>query len=426
MSLLAGKRVVLGVSGGVAAYKSPDLVRRLREAGADVHVLMTEAATRFVTPLALEVTSGHPVGLSLWDTARDGDERRIAHTERVRDADLVILAPASADLIGRIRHGLADDLLTTAVMAAKTPVLLCPSMNTEMLENPLVADNLAALLALPRYHALPPDAGLLACGVVGPGRLPDPPAILEAAARVLAPKPLATLRLAVSAGPTREPLDPVRYIENHATGTMGFELARALAQLGAEVTLVTGPVPLRTPATVAARVDVTTAAEMRAAIASLWPHLDGLVMAAAVADWRPARVAADKLKKAELASGDGEATLALTPTVDILRELASLPDARRVVRVGFAAETRDVLAYAQGKLVAKDLDFIVANDVGTPGVGFGTGDNAGWLLTRDGETVALPRQPKQAFADALAQSLASRWPSRPGAASAKASGVVDV
>jgi phosphopantothenoylcysteine decarboxylase/phosphopantothenate--cysteine ligase len=409
MALLSNRRVVLGVAGGIAAYKTPELVRRLRDAGADVVVVMTAAATRFVTPLTLEVVSGHPVGVSLWDTTRDGQGgAAIHHTELVRDADLCIVAPATADLIGKIRHGLADDLLTTAIMAAKTPVLLCPSMNTEMLDNPIVAANLSDLLAMPRYHQVPPDAGLLACGVTGAGRLPDPPAIIEAAAAILSSKPLLGRRILVSAGPTRERIDPVRYIENQSTGTMGFELARALAQLGAEVTLVAGPVARATPAAVARRIDCESAADMLAAVLAEWPALDALVMAAAVADWTPASPSGQKLKKGD---GADPPSLPLAPTVDILRHLASLPDARRVVRIGFAAETQDVLAYARRKLGDKDLDAIVANDVSAPGVGFGPHDNAGHLLTRSGDTIALPRRPKEAFADDLAARLAALWPS---------------
>lgn len=409
MSLLSDRRIVLGVGGGIAAYKTPELVRRLKDAGADVAVVLTESAARFVSPLALEVVSGHPVGLSLWETVRDGQGgATINHTELIRDADLVVLAPATANLIGRIRHGLADDLLTTSIMAARTPVLLCPSMNTEMLDNPIVASNIRELAADPRYRVLSPGSGLLACGVEGAGRLPDPPQIIEAIAATLSPKPLAGRRILVSAGPTREAIDPVRYIQNHSTGTMGFELARALGQLGAEVILAAGPVALPTPGAVARRVDFVSAADLLAIVEAAWPELDGLVMSAAVADFTPAARAPEKLKKREVSA---DHAIALSPTVDILARVASHPDRQRVVRVGFAAETRDVLSYARGKLVSKDLDWIVANDVSTPGVGFGTGDNAGWLIGRDGREQALARQPKGAFAETLAALLAGAWPS---------------
>ena len=263
MGLLAGKRVLLGIGGGIAAYKGPELVRRLQDAGADVHVVVTTAGARFVSTLSLEVVSGHPVGTDLWKTDA---QSRIVHTDLAKDSDLVVLAPATADLIGKIRHGLADDLLTTTIMAAKTPVLVCPAMNTEMLDNPLVQDNIAALRGLARYTFLEPGVGLLACGVTGPGRQPDPPEIIEAAAAVLSPKDLVNVRAVVSAGPTFEALDPVRFLGNRSSGTMGFAIARALAARGAHVTLVAGPVHLRTPVGVARRVDVESAEEMLAAL----------------------------------------------------------------------------------------------------------------------------------------------------------------
>jgi phosphopantothenoylcysteine decarboxylase/phosphopantothenate--cysteine ligase len=399
MGLLTGKRILLGVSGGIAAYKTPELVRRLKDAGADVHVILTEAGARFVTPLALEVVSGHPVGVNLWATLAAHEGSRIAHTDLARDSDLVILAPATADLIGRIRHGLADDLLTTTVMAARTPVLVCPAMNTEMLENPLVADNLAALRALPRYHFLEPGVGLLACGVTGPGRMPDPPDIIEAAHAALRAPSLRGLRVTVTAGPTREFLDPVRYLGNPSTGTMGFELARALAARGAYVTLIAGPVELRTPVGVQRRLDVISAADLHAAVSAEWPTTDALVMTAAVADYRPAEVAAHKVKKS-----DGPHVLALERTVDILSEMAHRPDRERVMLVGFAAETDDVLGYARGKLTKKRLDWIVANDVSKSDAGFGRGENAGWLVSSERE-IPIPRAPKSEFAETLVDIL---------------------
>lgn len=398
MELLRDRRVLLGVSGGIAAYKAPELVRRMRDAGADVRVILTEAAARFVSALALEVVSEHPIGLDLWRPAPDS---RIVHTDLGREVDLIVLAPATADLVGRIRHGLADDLLTTTVMACATPVLVCPSMNTEMLANPFVRDNLAALAADPRYTLLEPGVGLLACGVTGPGRLPDPPEIIEAAAAVLTPKRLSGVRVTLSAGPTHEAIDPVRFITNRSTGTMGFALARAFAAAGADVTLVAGPVALRTPVGVARRVDVVTAAELAAAVDSAWPSTDVLVMTAAVADFRPSAPSARKIKK------DGAApALDLERTVDVLGAAAARADRGERVLVGFAAETDDVLAYARGKLAKKDLDFIVANDVSAPGVGFGAGDNAVTLIGREGEPLSLGRAPKEQIATALVEALA--------------------
>ncbi|MFO0750665.1 MAG: bifunctional phosphopantothenoylcysteine decarboxylase/phosphopantothenate--cysteine ligase CoaBC [Myxococcota bacterium] len=407
MPLLEGKRILLGVGGGISAYKAPELVRRLKDAGADVRVVLTDAGRRFVSALSLEIVSGHPTLSDLWQAdaeARPG-EPRVVHTDLGRDVDLIVLAPATANLIGRIRHGLADDLLTTTIMACRTPVLLCPAMNSEMLDNPLVRQNIDALAALSRYVVLEPGLGLLACGIAGPGRQPDPPEIIEAAAAVLTPKTLAGVRVAVSAGPTHEAIDPVRLLANRSTGTMGFALARSLAARGADVTLVAGPVELRTPVGVARRVDITSAGDLADAVDHLWPDLDVLVMTAAVADFRPAAPSAHKLKKRDPGTS---LTLALEPTVDVLLAASRRPDRARVSLVGFAAETDDVLAYARKKLVEKDLDAIIANDVGAPGVGFGKGDNAGWLLTREGDETQLGRASKGDLAETIADLLAPR------------------
>lgn len=405
MGLLDHQRILLGVSGGIAAYKTPELVRRLKEAGADVTVALTDAGSRFVSSLALEVVSERPVAHDLWApqaSPTDPGRSRITHTDLGLHQDLILLAPATADLIGKIRHGLADDLLTTAVMACQTPVLVCPAMNTEMLDNPLVAANIEALRVLPRYHLLEPGVGLLACGVVGRGRMPDPPEIIEAAASVLTHKDLAGVRVTISAGPTFEPIDPVRFLGNRSTGTMGFALARAFAARGAEVSLVAGPVSLRTPVGVVRRLDVTTADEMLAAIDSLWFDTDVLVMTAAVADFRPVEAQTQKIKKTEGAPTH----LSLTRTPDILATLAGRPDRARVRLIGFAAETHDVVGYARAKRAAKSLDWIVANDVSAPGVGFGPGDNAGWLIGVDGEPIELARAAKDDFARELVARLA--------------------
>ena len=396
MTPLANRRVLLAVSGGIAAYKAPELVRRLKDAGADVHVMVTAAGAKFVSPLALEVVSGHPVGQALWAT--DG-ESRIVHTDLGKVADAIVVAPATANLIGRIRHGLADDLVTTTIMACQTPVLLCPSMNTEMLHNPLVQENLTALTAMPRYSVVEPSAGELACGVVGPGRLPDPPEIIEALGRLVGPRDLDGVRVTITAGPTREALDPVRFVTNHSTGTMGFALARAAAQRGANVTLIAGPVALPTPPGVGRRVDVVSAADIAAAVDGAWEHTDVLIMAAAVADYRPSSVADQKLKK-----GDAGLTLSLERTLDVLANTARLPGRERKVVVGFAAETEHLEANARGKLERKGLDAIVANDVSAAETGFGAGDNVGVLVTPAGSS-PLTRAPKGAFAHAVLDRL---------------------
>ncbi len=407
VGLLDRRRILLGISGGIAAYKTPELVRRMLDAGATVQAMLTDAGARFVSELSLEVVTGSPVGRNLWATGPQGN---IVHTDAGKDVDLIVLAPATADLLGKIAGGLADDLLTTTVMACRTPVLVCPSMNTEMLRNPLVQRNLELLQgpeARGRYTFLEPGTGLLACGVHGPGRLPDPPDIIEAAALALTPKTLHGLRATVTAGPTREALDPVRFLTNHSTGTMGFALARALAAAGADVTLIagpTGPAPRRTPVGVRHRVNVVTAADMAAAVDQAWPETDLLVMAAAVADYRPATVAPQKIAKTP-----GALALALERTTDILASTAGRPGRSDKVVVGFAAETHDVEARAAAKRVRKDMDWIVANDVSGSaagsGVGFGTGDNAGLLLGPDDTRVVLERQPKDAMAARIVAAL---------------------
>lgn len=393
---LRDKTLILGVSGGIAAYKAPELVRRLRDEGADVRVVLTRAGARFVSPLALEVVSGHPVGLDLWTT--DGDSQ-IVHTDLGKEADLILLAPATANLIARIRNGFADDLLATTVMACQTPVLVCPSMNTEMLHNPLVQENLQALSAQERFSVLSPDAGELACGVIGEGRLPDPPEIIAALRKALTPQELAGVRVTVSAGPTQEDLDPVRFLSNRSTGTMGFELARVLAERGAQVTLVTGPVHRETPAGVT-RVDVRTARDMADAMSSAWTETDAVIMSAAVADYRPAEIAPEKLKK-----GDGERALPLERTTDILAALSGREDRDEKLLIGFAAETGEVVERAQDKLLRKGLDWIIANDVSGGQIGFGTGDNAGTLIGRAGEIIQLERMPKPGFAETIIDHL---------------------
>lgn len=411
MASLEGKRILLGVGGGIAAYKAPELVRRLRDEGADVRVVVTAAGSRFVSALALEVVSGHPVGTDLWQTGlwQTGDGSRIVHTDLAKDSDLVLLAPATADLVGKIRHGLADDLLTTTVMASRTPVLVCPAMNTEMLENPIVRENLRALESLGRYTVLDPDEGLLACGITGPGRLPDPPVLVEAARRVLGPRDLAGVRITVTAGPTREPIDPVRFLSNRSTGTMGFALARAFAARGGEVVLVAGPVDLETPPGLARRVDFETAEDLSRAVADLWDATDVLVMAAAVADWRPRDPAPVKQKK-----GAAPPVLSLEPTEDVLAAASRRPGREGKLLVGFAAETNDVEVHAREKLARKDLDLLVANDVSKAGVGFGRGDNAGFVLDRDGGLVPIPRMDKARFAERIVDAVVARAGARLG------------
>ena len=408
---LAGKSVVLGVTGGIAAYKAAELCRLLIRAGARVRVVMTPAATRFIGALTLQTLSGAPVGLELLD----GDEEaRIGHIRIGDEADVIVVAPASADAIARLAAGMADDLLTAVILASRVPVLLAPAMNVNMWQNPLTQLNLGRLLGTGRFTTVGPDSGELACGWVGAGRLIEPAEIVEGVERLLRPQDLAGRRLVVTAGPTLEPIDDVRFIGNRSSGKMGFSLAAAAARRGAEVTLIAGPVALDTPAGGGiTRQDVETAEQMRAALMLAAPEADAVVMAAAVADFRPANRTVGKLSRrprAEGAGGEGASNpplreLALTANPDLLAEVGRSRATRRPFLVGFAAEigadTEARLARAREKLVEKACDAIVLNDVGAPGLGFGSDDNAVTLLFAGGESESLPRAPKSELADTL-------------------------
>ena len=390
--MLAGKSVVLGVTGGIAAYKAVEVASRLRKLGATVYVVMTRAAASFVTPLTFREISGNPVVTSMWEEPKQWNVEHIALATR---ADLFVIAPATANVIGKLAAGIADDMLTTTVMATKAPVLLAPAMNSNMYLNPVVQANIARLTGL-GYHFLPPDEGLLACGVEGPGRLPEPAAIAAAAAALLGiTGDLAGRKVLVTAGPTREAIDPVRYISNHSSGKMGYALAAAAAVRGADVVLVTGPTALMPPPGVRT-VQVETAADMLAAVLAEYDDCDVVVKAAAVADYRPLAPEADKIKK-----NDEEMTLTLTLTknADILAELGRRK--QRQVLVGFAAETRDLVANARAKLAKKNLDMIVANDVTAPGAGFGSDTNVVRLLYRDGRAEEFDLMAKSELAGVI-------------------------
>jgi phosphopantothenoylcysteine decarboxylase/phosphopantothenate--cysteine ligase len=376
--MLADRCVVLGVTGGIAAYKAVEVASRLRKLGATVYVVMTRAAANFVTPLTFREISGNPVVTTLWDEPKMWNVEHIALAAR---ADLFLIAPATANVIGKLAAGIADDMLTTAAMATTAPVLLAPAMNCDMYRNPVVQANLARLAGL-GYHILPPDDGPLACGAEGPGRLPDPAVIVEKAAALLgAGGDLHGKKVLVTAGPTREAIDPVRYIGNRSSGKMGYAVARAAAARGADVVLVAGPTALTPPPGVRV-VPVETAAEMLAAVLAEYGGCDVVVKAAAVADYRPLSPAVHKIKKQ-----GGELTLALTKTEDILAELGRRKQGQ--VLVGFAAETRDLAANAGEKLARKNLDMVVANDVTRPGAGFGGDTNIVRLLYRDGRAEDL-------------------------------------
>jgi phosphopantothenoylcysteine decarboxylase/phosphopantothenate--cysteine ligase len=399
---LAGLRILLGVSGGIAAYKSAELVRRLRDTGAEVRVVMTEAAQRFVTPLTFQALSGHPVRTSLWDEAA---EAAMGHIELARWADQVLIAPASADLIARLAAGLGDGLLTTLCLASAAPLALAPAMNQQMWAHPATQANLATLRQR-GVAVLGPAAGGQACGEFGPGRLLEVPELIQALLATRPPGRLAGLTVVISAGPTYEDLDPVRFLGNRSSGRMGFALADAAAVEGAKVTLVAGPVHLPTPPHVR-RVDVRDARAMHAAVLEAITGADVFVAAAAVADFRPAAPAARKIKKR-----DAALTLALEPTPDILADVARRQP--RPFLVGFAAETDNLLDYARDKLERKGLDLIVANQVGEPGVGFEADDNAVTVLWPGGQ-LDLARAPKRVLARELVR-IISEHRTPPGAA----------
>ena len=406
---LTGRRILLCVCGGIAAYKSIELVRRLREAGAEVQVAMTANAQRFVGAASLQAVSGAPVRGSLWDEAA---EAAMGHIELARWADRVLVAPATADILARLAHGLADDLVSTLCLATTAPLAVVPAMNNRMWLHPATQANIAALRAR-GVQVIGPDDGAQACGEFGPGRLREPPEIVsDLMAAFVADRTgadLAGRRLLISAGPTFEDLDPVRFIGNRSSGKMGFAIAAAAAHRGAEVVLVAGPVSLATPAGVK-RVDVRSAAQMRNAVLGALPA-DIYIGAAAVADYTPRTVSAEKIKKTARA-GAGEAraidsmTVELVRTPDVLAEVAAHAQRPRVV-VGFAAETNDVEHYARDKLLRKKLDMIAANQVGRAGCGFESDDNA--LTVIDAETAhALGPAPKTALADALLDLIRAR------------------
>lgn len=366
---LTNKNVLLGIGGGIAAYKSADLVRRLKERGFDVRVVMSQSAMEFITPLTLQALSGHPVASSLLDPAA---EAAMGHIELARWADLVIIAPATANLLARINAGMADELITTTCLATEAPIALCPAMNQQMYRNLATQANLTSL-ASRGFTLWGPASGSQACGEVGPGRMLEPLEIAELASDFFAAKEVSALPLAgqsvlITAGPTREAIDPVRYISNHSSGKMGFALAKAAADMGAAVTLVSGPVNLSTPKGVT-RIDVESAQNMLDAVMDNVDKKDIFIGCAAVADYRISDIATCKIKKST-----EEMQLALVRNPDILATVASLPN--RPFVVGFAAETHDVEAYAHDKLKRKNLNMIAANDVSIAGLGFNADANA--------------------------------------------------
>ncbi len=384
------RRVLLAVSGGIAAYKVPELVRLLDGAGLAVRCALTEAAVRFVSPLVLQTLTREPVRSDLLDP---GEEGQIGHIDLADQADIVVVAPATANLLARMASGLADDLVSTLLLATRAPVLVAPAMNVNMWEHPATRANVATLRER-GVHFVGPDAGALACGWEGAGRMAEPAAIAAALERLLGPASLAGERVVISAGGTREPIDAVRAIVNRSSGKMGFALAAEAARRGAQVLLVAGPSALPTPAGVE-RIDVETALEMRSAVEAAFARASVAIMAAAVADFRPAAPLAGKLKKEDLPDGAG-LELSLVRNPDILAELARERGDRVVV--GFAAESEDVIPAARRKLARKGCDLLVANDVSRPDAGFESDQNAVVLLTPDGDVEELPLLDKREVA----------------------------
>jgi len=398
--MLKGKQVVLGVSGGIAAYKAVELLRLLTKAGADVHVIMTRSAQEFVTPLTFQTLSANPVHTELFNLI---SEQQIGHISLADRADLFIIAPATANVVGKLACGIADDMLTTTVMATKAKVLIAPAMNVNMYTNPIYRDNEERLRSL-GYLFTSPETGELACGWVGEGKLASPEAIFEAALAALTPKTLSGQTIMVTAGPTREEIDPVRFISNHSSGKMGYALARAAQLRGSRVILVSGPVGLAVPSGVEL-VSVESAAEMREAVMTRASECTVVIKAAAVADYRPAERSEAKIKKQ-----NDELTIRLVKNPDILAELGRLD--QRPFLVGFAAETGSLEAAAAKKLTEKNLDIIVANDVSQPDAGFNVDTNRARILFRDGRNVECPLMSKNELANRILDHITTEFSSQ--------------
>ncbi|MFA0659765.1 bifunctional phosphopantothenoylcysteine decarboxylase/phosphopantothenate--cysteine ligase CoaBC [Vibrio splendidus] len=381
---LAGKKILLGISGGIAAYKCAELTRRLIERGAQVQVVMTNAAKEFITPLTMQAVSGRPVSDSLLDPAA---EASMGHIELAKWADLVLLAPATADLIARMTAGMGNDLLTTLLLATDAPVAVSPAMNQQMYSHPATQENIATLKRR-GCEIWGPAAGEQACGDVGMGRMLEPMQLVHRCEDFFQPKPLAGRSVLITAGPTREAIDPVRYITNHSSGKMGYALAEAAAKQGATVTLISGPVSLATPNKVN-RIDIDSAQQMFDAVTANAAQHDIFISCAAVADYRPETIADQKLKKVD---GKDDMTIQMVKNPDIVASVASMSEGRPFT-VGFAAETQDVEKYARGKLERKNLDMICANDVSVEGQGFNSSSNELHLYWKDGDK-SLPLDSK--------------------------------
>ena len=407
--MLNGKKIVLGVTGGIAAYKCVDLASRLRKKGAEVHVILTRGAQNFVTETAMREISGNPVITSMWGEIHNYD---VEHIALATLADVVLIAPATANVLAKAAAGIADDMLTTTVLATRAPIFFAPAMNSNMYENPVTQQNITTLQQR-GWQLIPPASGHLACGTSGIGRMPEPAELVEVLENYFAGEggsvesadgntmdntmgnimgsTMQGLKLLVTAAGTREPIDPVRYIGNRSSGKMGYAIAEAAARLGAEVTLISGPSALQPPAGVEF-FGVEAAREMRQLVQERFPACDIVIKAAAVADYRVKNVSDQKIKK-----NDAELTLVLEKNPDILKELGEMKQPHQTL-VGFAAETQNLLQYAKGKLEKKNLDMIVANDVSKPQAGFNVDTNLIKLLKRDGSIEELPLMSKKELA----------------------------
>ncbi|MFY9938028.1 MAG: bifunctional phosphopantothenoylcysteine decarboxylase/phosphopantothenate--cysteine ligase CoaBC [Silvibacterium sp.] len=392
-------KVTVGVSGGIAAYKAAELVRALQQQALDVHVVMTEAAAQFVQPLTFASLTGHKVITSLWTAPESSDENldsAIEHIEAAQTTDVLVVAPATASILAKFAHGIADDFLTTLYLATTAPVIVAPAMNVNMWQHPATQANLETL-ASRNVHIVPPDAGYLACGMTGSGRLADTPAIVEAVLGVLHHRnDLAGEIVLITAGGTREALDPVRFLGNRSSGKMGYALAEAAERRGARVILVTAPTALRPPANVEV-IPVITTEEMRAAVLGRMDQASVVIKAAAVADYRPLKPADQKMKRS------GPLTIELEPTEDILAEAVARRHSGQLI-VGFAAETQDAVAHARAKLMRKGADAIVLNDVSREGIGFDSDRNAVTFLTPS-TALELPEMAKRDLADRILQEI---------------------
>jgi len=394
MAMLKGKKVVLGVCGGIAAYKGLDIVSSLKKINAEVDVIMTEAATKFVTPLSFQSLSQNPVSVDMFTSPKYWE---IEHISLAKKADLFVIAPASANLLGKVANGIADDMLSTTLMATRAPVLFAPAMNTNMYENPIVQDNINKLKGL-GYFFIEPAEGRLACGDLGRGKLADVEDIIDEIKIILNDKKdFRGKTILVTAGPTQEAIDPVRFISNRSSGRMGYAIAECARNRGANVILVTGPTSLNPPRGVEV-IKVTSNSQMYSEVLRVFESCDIIIKSAAVADYRPAEVSAQKIKKAE-----GQLVLRLEKNTDILYELGKKKGDK--ILVGFAAESQDLLENAKLKIEKKNLDLIVANDITLEGSGFASSYNTAAILKRDGSILKLPRMTKYELADVLLDNI---------------------